>query len=91
MPRERPRMVTPYLAVGDAAQAIEWYKRAFGAKVTMPLEDQFWGDRYGKLQDPFGHSWGFSYPAKMTEAEKERKREEAFKSFGAGEHPGAQQ
>ena len=28
-----------------------------GAKVTMPVEDQFWGDRYGKLEDPFGHHW----------------------------------
>jgi len=25
--------------------------------VTMPLADQFWGDRYGKLEDPFGHHW----------------------------------
>lgn len=30
---------------------------AAGAKVTMPLEDTFWGDRYGKLEDPFGHHW----------------------------------
>jgi PhnB protein len=29
-----------------------------GCKVVMPLADQFWGDRYGKLQDPFGHTWG---------------------------------
>ena len=28
-----------------------------GAKVTMPLDDMFWGDRYGKLEDPFGHIW----------------------------------
>ncbi len=28
-----------------------------GAKVTMPPEDMFWGDRYGKLDDPFGHHW----------------------------------
>ena len=115
----------PYLAVEDAAKAIEFYKRAFGAKergrmpgpgdtiahaeleigdsvlmladpfpqstlkppkklggtsvgiflyvedvdevvqqvvdaggsVTMPVEDQFWGDRYGVVADPFGHTW----------------------------------
>lgn len=29
-----------------------------GCKVVMPLQDQFWGDRYGKLVDPFGHTWG---------------------------------
>ena len=25
--------------------------------MTMPVEDMFWGDRYGKLEDPFGHQW----------------------------------
>lgn len=28
-----------------------------GAKVTMPIADMFWGDRYGQLEDPFGHRW----------------------------------
>jgi len=28
-----------------------------GAEVEMPVMDQFWGDRYGKLKDPFGHKW----------------------------------
>jgi PhnB protein len=116
---------TPYLAVDDAAEALEYYKKAFGAKergrmeapdgkighaeiqigdslvmlsdpfpqastrtpkelggtsasvflyvedvdkfvqravdagatVTMEVEDQFWGDRFGTITDPFGHSW----------------------------------
>jgi len=30
---------------------------AAGARITMPVADQFWGDRYGKLEDPFGHHW----------------------------------
>lgn len=30
---------------------------AAGAEITMPLADQFWGDRYGQLRDPFGHKW----------------------------------
>lgn len=34
------------------AQAIE-----AGGTVTMPVADMFWGDRYGKLVDPFGHNW----------------------------------
>lgn len=33
---------------------------AAGAKVIMPLEDQFWGDRYGTLEDPFGHRWSIA-------------------------------
>ncbi len=36
------------------------YNRAIqeGARSTMPLANQFWGDRYGKFVDPFGHHWG---------------------------------
>jgi uncharacterized glyoxalase superfamily protein PhnB len=33
---------------------------AAGAKATMPLEDQFWGDRFGQLEDPFGHVWSLA-------------------------------
>jgi PhnB protein len=28
-----------------------------GAKITMPVENQFWGDRFGRVEDPFGHNW----------------------------------
>ena len=120
--------VTPYLVVRDAAKAIDWYKRAFGAqskdcmqapdgkvmhacvrigdsdlflndeapewgalgpkstqgtpvtihlyvedadataaraveagaKVIMPVAEQFWGDRYGVVEDPFGHRWSLA-------------------------------
>ena len=31
-----------------------------GATVTMPLEDMFWGDRFGSVTDPYGHSWSFA-------------------------------
>jgi uncharacterized glyoxalase superfamily protein PhnB len=38
------------------------YSRAVeaGAKATMPVADMFWGDRYGKLVDPFGHNWSMA-------------------------------
>ena len=44
-----------YVTDVDAA-----FKRAVdaGAKVEMPVADMFWGDRYGKVVDPFGHRWG---------------------------------
>ena len=144
------RTLTPYLAVNDAAGAIEWYRKAFsakevsrqpapgnklmhahlrigdsdlflsdifpgadvqdpsrvgasvtlhlwtrnaeklwksavenGAKVTMPYDDQFWGDTYGKLTDPYGHSWSFSWKSRLSKAELEQKRVEAMKAFGA--------
>jgi PhnB protein len=37
---------------------------AAGAEVAMPLADQFWGDRYGQLKDPFGHRWSIGGPIK---------------------------
>ena len=40
-----------------------WEKAvAAGASVEMPLADQFWGDRYGQLRDPFGHAWSIGGP-----------------------------
>jgi uncharacterized glyoxalase superfamily protein PhnB len=48
--------VTIHLYVEDVVAFVAQAVGA-GAKVTMPLEDTFWGDRYGKLEDPFGHHW----------------------------------
>jgi uncharacterized glyoxalase superfamily protein PhnB len=45
-----------HLYVENADATFDQAVRA-GAKITMPLEDMFWGDRYGKLEDPFGHQW----------------------------------
>jgi PhnB protein len=134
--------VTPYLVVNNAARAIEFYQRAFGAKeimrmdgppgkiahaeikigdsmimlsdempgggvrspqslggttagtflyvenvdsvfnqaasagakVDMPLADMFWGDRYGKLTDPFGHSWSLATHKEDVAPEEMKKR-----------------
>ncbi len=134
--------LTPYLVIRDAAKAIEFYKKAFGAKetfrmpgpggkimhaelqigdsmlmlaeempeygakspqalggspvnvflyvedadkvfnqavaagatVTMPLADQFWGDRYGKLADPFGHQWSVATHKEDVAPEEMAKR-----------------
>jgi PhnB protein len=38
-----------------------------GATITLPASDVFWGARYGRLRDPFGHVWAFNAPLK-TEA-----------------------
>jgi PhnB protein len=48
-----------------------------GATVTMPLADQFWGDRYGKLRDPFGHSWHLATHVEDVSPEEMMKRAEA--------------
>ena len=51
--------VTIHLYVEDADAFFDQAVRA-GAKATMPLEDAFWGDRYGKVEDPFGHQWSIA-------------------------------
>ena len=48
--------VTIHLYVENADAVFDQAVRA-GAKITMPLDDMFWGDRYGKLEDPSGHQW----------------------------------
>jgi len=150
--------VTPYLVIAGAAKAIEWYKKAFnakllsknalpdgkilnarikignsivmlseefpgstakspttlgsssvtlhiyskdaeklwkqatsaGAKITMPMENQFWGERYGQLTDPFDHRWSISKQVKMSAQEMKTKREAAMAMFAQGQHPGKQ-
>ena len=48
--------VTIHLYVENVDATVEHAVKA-GGKVTMPVDDMFWGDRYGKLEDPFGHHW----------------------------------
>ncbi|HEX5143099.1 MAG TPA: VOC family protein [Mycobacterium sp.] len=65
--------VTIHLEVTDVDS---WFKRAVdaGATIAMPLEDQFWGARYGSVRDPFGHQWSLGQqvrevsPAELAEA-----------------------
>jgi PhnB protein len=142
--------LTPYLAVDDASNAIEFYKRAFGATervrmptedgkvahaelemgdslimlsdqfpqatvrppkeiggtssgvfmytenvdetvqqavdagatITMPVEDMFWGDRFGKVTDPFGHEWQIAtHVEDLTEEEIQKRASAAMASM----------
>jgi len=50
-----------------------------GAQTEMPVSDQFWGDRYGKLKDPFGHKWSIATHVKdMSADEMKRNMDEAM-------------
>ena len=50
-----------------------------GAKVKMPLMDQFWGDRYGVVTDPFGHQWSLATHVKdLSPEEMKRGMDEAI-------------
>ncbi len=61
--------VTIHLQVADVdatvAQAV-----AAGATITMPVADAFWGDRYGQLEDPFGHRWSVATPLRDMSKEE---------------------
>ena len=61
--------VTVHLSVDDVDA---WFARAVeaGATVAMPVEEQFWGDRYGVLTDPFGHSWSLATTVKTVTNEE---------------------
>ena len=61
--------VTIHLTVTDVEDR---FQRAIdaGATVVMPLEDQFWGDRYGMLEDPYGHRWSLGQPVREVSYEE---------------------
>jgi PhnB protein len=66
-----------FLYVEDADKTFDSAVKA-GAKVEMPLENQFWGDRFGKLTDPFGHEWGVATHVEDLTPEEIDKRATAF-------------
>ena len=53
--------VTVHLYVADVDAAVAQAVAA-GATLVMPVADMFWGDRYGLLEDPFGHRWSLATP-----------------------------
>lgn len=56
-----------------------------GATVMMPLSNQFWGDRYGQLKDPFGHTWALGQHVEdVSPEEMERRGREAFAQMAKG-------
>lgn len=70
--------VTLHLDLKDVDAVFERAVKA-GATVTMPLADQFWGDRYGKLRDPFGHEWSLATRKQApNEADMRAGAEKAF-------------
>ena len=70
--------VTIHVFVADVDAAIA-RAESHGAKVTQPPTDMFWGDRYGKIQDPFGHNW--SIATHIEDVSPEQMGERASKAF----------
>lgn len=56
-----------------------------GGKPVMPVADMFWGDRYGKVADPFGHEWGLATHKEDLTLQEVDKRAEAFFAAMAGQ------
>ncbi len=56
------------------------YNRAVkaGCKIDMPLHNQFWGDRYAKVRDPFGHQWGLGQHVEDVAPAEMKRRSEAW-------------
>ncbi|WP_435011269.1 VOC family protein [Tundrisphaera lichenicola] len=66
-----------HLYVTDANAAFARAVEA-GATVSMPLSDMFWGDRYGKVIDPFGHHWSIAEHLEDVTPEQIQERMAAF-------------
>jgi len=78
-----PPGISLFLYVEDADAT---FNRAVanGSNVKMPLENQFWGDRFGSITDPFGHSWGIATHVEDLTPEEIGRRATAFFAKAAG-------
>jgi uncharacterized glyoxalase superfamily protein PhnB len=75
--------VTIHLYVEDV-DALMKQAEAAGAKVTMPAMDMFWGDRYGKVTDPYGHQWSIATHVEDVSPEEMAGRANAMFAGGEG-------
>src|SRR6266851_4497964 len=87
--------VTPYLIIKGATEAIDFYKKAFGAselfrmlaaggKEQRPVKDQFYGDRSGTLEDPFGHVWHVATHKEDVSPEEMERRVKSYTAASGG-------
>ncbi|HXS52140.1 MAG TPA: VOC family protein [Usitatibacter sp.] len=63
--------VAIHLYVRDA-DAVAASAEEAGAKVVMPVSEQFWGDRYGVVEDPYGHQWSIATHVREVGAQEMR-------------------
>jgi uncharacterized glyoxalase superfamily protein PhnB len=67
-----------HMYVNDVDAAFDRAVKA-GATALMPVADMFWGDRYGKLKDPYGHEWGLAtHKLDLTPEEMGKAAQAAF-------------
>ena len=75
--------VTMHMYVTDVDAAFARAVEA-GAKAVMPPADMFWGDRYGKLVDPFGHHWSIAEHLEDLTPEQTKERMDAARAAMGG-------
>ena len=78
-----------HIYVDDANTSFDRALEA-GATVKYPLEDAFWGDRYGKVADPFGHEWGIATRVKNLSPEEMEKAGKEWMAKAAQQMAGTQ-
>jgi PhnB protein len=77
-------LVSLYVYVDDVDKVFDRAVAA-GSRVDMPVQDMFWGDRYGRLTDPFGQQWGIATHIEEVAPEEVRRRAQAmFAKMAAG-------
>lgn len=59
---------------------------AAGATVEMPLADMFWGDRFGKVADPFGYTWGVATHIEDVAPDEMHRRVQEWQAKAASQH-----
>jgi len=84
-------------SIGGSASSLMIYTRdvdalfkqavAAGAKVSMPVSDMFWGDRYGRVTDPFGHQWQLATHKEDIPPKEMRRRAAAAMSAPPPQNP----
>ena len=82
--QEPARVASLFLYVPDVDKTIAKAVKA-GAKIMMPVADMFWGDRYGRVVDPFGNTYAVATHIENVKPAEMKKREKAFaKQMAAG-------
>jgi len=80
--------VAIWLYVADVDAVFQRAVQA-GAKSMMEPNDTFWGDRFGGLQDPFGHNWSIATRKENLSEEEMRRRADEFVAATSGSGPGS--
>ncbi len=79
--------VSLYIYVENADAAFDRAVKA-GCTVKMPMTDQFWGDRFGQVEDPFGHQWSFAtHKQDLTKDQIAEKAKAFFANMGKKSAP----